>query len=129
MEKLYVMIVDDEPINRALLSIKLKEYKPLDREINIYEANSGLEAIALTKDLVNKQQTPSLIFMDLRMPHLDGYETTKKIKKEYKNIPIILHSAQLNIKEFHNNHKEFDDVLEKPISEFKLNQILEKYIQ
>ena len=65
-----IVIADDRWDNRQLL---VKLLSPLGFEI--YEAQNGREAIEKWE-----QYAPHLIFMDLRMPVMDGYEATKQIK-------------------------------------------------
>jgi len=66
-----VLIVDDKLDNRALL---LKILKPFGFELQ--EAGNGREAV----DIWNIWK-PHLIWMDLRMPIMGGYETTHEIRK------------------------------------------------
>ncbi|MEG4089211.1 PAS domain S-box protein [Microcoleus sp. Pol12B4] len=65
-----LLIVDDKPLNRQLL---VKLLSPLGFELR--EANNGKEAVD-----VFMEWEPHLIWMDMRMPVMDGYEATKQIK-------------------------------------------------
>jgi PAS domain S-box-containing protein len=65
-----LLIVDDKPLNRQLL---VKLLHPLGFELR--EANNGKEAVDIFMDW-----EPHLIWMDMRMPVMDGYEATKQIK-------------------------------------------------
>jgi PAS domain S-box-containing protein len=65
------LIVDDNPSNRRLLAQLLKVLA-----VDLQEAANGMDAIALWK-----AWQPDLIWMDLRMPDLDGYETTRRIRQ------------------------------------------------
>ncbi|GAB4381415.1 MAG: hypothetical protein Kow00121_39880 [Elainellaceae cyanobacterium] len=65
-----LLIVEDQWTNRQLL---IKLLSPLGFEVQ--EAENGREAIALWQ-----QWQPHLIWMDMRMPVMDGYEATKQIK-------------------------------------------------
>uniref|UniRef100_UPI0030DA8ED3 ATP-binding protein n=1 Tax=Planktothrix sp. PCC 11201 TaxID=1729650 RepID=UPI0030DA8ED3 len=65
-----ILTVDDKPINCKLL---IQLLSPLGFELK--EARNGLEAIAIWN-----QWEPHLIWMDMRMPVMDGYEATKYIK-------------------------------------------------
>lgn len=125
----YVLIVDDEPINRMLLNLRLKYFETEQIKIDIYEANDGLESIEITKEMVDNNKKPSLIFMDWKMPRLSGVDAAEKIKEQYSHIPIVLHSAYLGIREISQNLKQFDDLLEKPIGEKLLENIVEKYLR
>lgn len=65
-----ILVVDDKPINRQLL---VRLLAPLGFEIR--EASNGQEAIVMWE-----VWQPHLIWMDMRMPIMDGYEATKYIK-------------------------------------------------
>lgn len=78
-----ILIVDDEPLNRALLRSILKEY-------DTSEAVNGLEALEKAQQI-----NPDLILMDIMMPEMDGIEATRKLKGNFstQRIPIIIVSA------------------------------------
>ena len=74
------LIVDDEKTNRLILKSLLGK-----QGYQTIEAVNGQEAI----DLFN-QENPSIIFMDVMMPLIDGYEATRQIKAASANrfVPI-----------------------------------------
>lgn len=81
-----VLIADDE----ALIRMDLKE---LLEESSTYqvvaEAKNGVEAVVAAKEM-----KPDVIFLDIRMPEMDGIEAAKKISSEIKRrIPIIMLTA------------------------------------
>ncbi|MDY6783246.1 MAG: response regulator, partial [Cyanobacteriota bacterium] len=65
-----ILVVDDNALNRQLL---VKLLAPLGFQVS--EASSGREAIERWQ-----QWKPHLIFMDMRMPDMNGYEATQRIK-------------------------------------------------
>ncbi|MBO3457304.1 AAA family ATPase [Aetokthonos hydrillicola Thurmond2011] len=69
-----ILVVDDRDYNRQLL---MKLLKPIGFEVQ--EATNGAEAIEIWDSY-----SPALIWMDMRMPVLDGYEATKRIKSTAK---------------------------------------------
>ncbi|GET44508.1 multi-sensor hybrid histidine kinase [Microseira wollei NIES-4236] len=69
-QKYRILIVDDSPENRQLLFELLSTFG-----FDIREASNGIEAIE-----VWESWQPHLIWMDLRMPLMDGYEATKEIR-------------------------------------------------
>jgi len=80
-----ILLVEDNLINQEVASMMLHRVG-----IEVEVANNGKEA--LDKHLLNLSQY-DLIFMDLHMPVMNGYEAAKHIRKHDKNIPIIALSA------------------------------------
>jgi len=115
----YVLVAEDDPTNQMLISILLKE-----RGIKYKMANNGKEAIeyALEEDF-------DVIFMDIKMPIIDGLKAIKELRKRGYNKPIISLSANV-LKE---DKEEFlkagaDDTLNKPIIPEELDKVLSKYL-
>ena len=71
-----VLIVDDNDNNRLTLNLLLEEVEGVE----IYEAEDGQIAVEMCV-----KQHYDLIFMDIMMPNLDGFEATKLIKQVDKN--------------------------------------------
>ena len=80
-----ILVVEDNPENRALLSKLLRSVG-----FEVHEAGNGQEAI----EQYEKRQ-PDLIWMDMRMPVMDGYEGTRSLRAPAKTqkLPIIGLSA------------------------------------
>lgn len=83
-----ILVVEDNLDNRRILVYRLKRIG----EFEILEASNGEEALAI----VRSSPPPDLIFMDLKMPVMDGWEATKKIRQlDFgREIPIIALTAQ-----------------------------------
>ncbi|BAU12356.1 two-component hybrid sensor and regulator [Leptolyngbya sp. NIES-3755] len=75
-----ILVVEDKAENRQLL---LELLTPIGFEVR--SVNQGQAAIDLLKSWM-----PDLIWMDMRMPVLDGYETTRRIKASHDRAPIII---------------------------------------
>lgn len=116
------LIVEDNPINQIVLKNMLKQVKILS-DI----ANDGIEAI----EMVKKKQY-DIIFMDIQMPHMDGYEATGHIRKlpNYQQIPIIAVSAHA-FKSDANKSIEagMNDHITKPVSMNDLIKTISKWIK
>ncbi|MEX0929583.1 MAG: response regulator [Balneolales bacterium] len=82
-EVITVMLVEDDPLNRLLISIILKQ---IYADIHIIEAENGQRAIEEFKETI-----PNLIIMDIQMPIMNGYEATSAIRKLEggDKVPII----------------------------------------
>ncbi len=108
-----ILIVDDEEKNLKLMAVLLESYG------YVYEtAKNGLEALEKTKTFL-----PDLIFLDIMMPEMDGYETCRRLKSdpETQNIPVVMVTA---LAERESKIKGLDvganDFLTKPIDKTEL---------
>lgn len=79
-----VLIVEDDETSLMLLRVFLA-----NENYTILNAENGQTALQVY------QENPDikLILMDLKMPVMDGYEATRKIRESNKNIPIVAQSA------------------------------------
>ena len=101
-----VLIVDDNRINRILLSDIIRKM-----DIEILSAENGVEAL----ELCDLNPDISLILMDIRMPIMDGVESTILIKNSYPNIPIISMTAYIVFGKIdEENKKYFSGFITKP---------------
>ncbi len=115
-----VLVVDDLEDNRTLLAGLLTAVG-----FAVREASSGEEAISIWR-----QWQPQLIWMDKRMPHMDGLEATRQIRDEERatgrpRVPIIAVSASAM------EHERADilaagcdDFLPKPFREAAIFQLM-----
>jgi len=69
-----ILIVDDEPHLRLLLEQTLEEFE--DHGVEFFSAGNGSEAL----DIIKKEM-PELIFLDVTMPEISGYEVCGKSKR------------------------------------------------
>jgi two-component system LytT family response regulator len=109
------IVIDDEPAARRLMRNLLREY---DDVVDVVaEASTGKEAIEKIESL-----DPDLIFLDIQMPDLTGFEVIEQLKKK-PNIIFTTAYEQYAIKAF----ETFSiDYLLKPIKEERLEQSMEK---
>ena len=84
MAKKYIVVADDQPGVRCLLSEVLSRDKYV-----LLEAGSGEEAI----DFIQQQEI-DLVFLDVKMPRLDGVTTLKKILLQPRHPPVVIMTAQ-----------------------------------
>ncbi len=120
-DKKKVLIVDDNIDN-----VKMLKSHILNLGFWVYEANNGKQGI-----LYAKEYLPDIIFMDIRMPDINGYDAATEIKNDPKlqNVKIIAATATVqneNIAE--TKHGVFDDVLRKPILIDSLIKSLKKFM-
>jgi signal transduction histidine kinase/DNA-binding NarL/FixJ family response regulator len=117
-----ILIADDTESNLELLSAYCA-----DMNLSFELARNGNEVIQAIK-----KRKPHLIFMDIRMPIMDGYQTVKLIKTDdsTKDIHVIAVSASsLHSKQELIVNAGFDCYITKPIEDFKLKQILAKFLK
>ena len=118
IEKLKILIADDENLVKVYLGIILKD---LNKEI-IY-ANNGLEAI----EKFSQNPDIDLILMDIKMPEMDGLEATRKIRELNKDVYIIIQTAFAELK---NHDKAIEsganNYITKPIEKKKLIKIIKQ---
>ncbi len=124
LSKVHVLIVEDNNINSLLAKTLLSKILP---KAQITTVNNGQEAI-------EKCETDNfdILFMDIQMPVMNGYEATQEIRKltNYKTTPIIALTAGTVIGE-----KEkclemgMNDYVSKPIIKGSLEEIISKWIK
>ena len=88
-----VLIVDDDEDDRDLFCIAVHELEP---KINCILARNGEEALQGLR--LEKFPKPDLIFLDLNMPRLNGFQFLSELKKDVqlKGIPIVIYTASKN---------------------------------
>lgn len=82
-----ILVVDDEPMNIRVLELLLKD-EPLYK---IFSASSGRDALKMLEET-----GMDLVFLDVNMPDMDGFETLKRIREKYFG-PVIFMTADKEI--------------------------------
>ncbi|MFV9551183.1 response regulator [Algibacter sp. PT7-4] len=121
-DKFSVLVAEDNRMNQKVIKFLLER-----QGADCTFVKNGIEALELYKIL-----DFDMIFMDIYMPDMDGYEATKFIKETQKYItnktPIIGVSASAFEKDIEKaKHAGIDDFLSKPIHVDKLKKLLVKY--
>lgn len=112
------ILVDDEALALRRLERLLESYA--DRLQIIGQAQDGAEAVALIDRL-----KPDLVFLDIQMPELNGFEVLQKLN----HVPVIIFSTafdQYALDAFETNSIDY---LLKPIDPQRLDQAIEKLIR
>jgi len=78
-----VLFVDDNPDNRRLIAYFLR-----DAGADVHTVDSGAQALKTWHTLA-----PDLILMDIQMPHMDGYATTRALRERGCQVPIVALTA------------------------------------
>ncbi|MBP0020365.1 MAG: response regulator [Cyanobacteria bacterium SBLK] len=116
-----ILAADDRETNRKLL---VKLLAPLGFEIQV--ARNGLEAVEIYEDW-----HPHLIFMDLQMPVMDGYEATQRIRaKIVEQAPAIIAitASILEEEQASLSQSSFDDFTRKPFHTTTIFDKLAKHL-
>lgn len=82
--KKHILTIDDERSIRDAFVLALEDFD----EIQVHEAQNGLEGVELAKSVV-----PDLIFIDLNMPVMNGTEAIKQIRERHPQVPIYVVTA------------------------------------
>ncbi|SIO95296.1 ATP-binding response regulator [Vibrio spartinae] len=114
-----ILVTDDSQVQRSLVRLYLKK---LGAEV--YEAENGQQAI----DVVS-QKSIDIVFMDIQMPIMNGFEACRQIKAMYPNLPVIALSGESGEQEIRQIAQTMDDRLLKPTTQKLLKEILEKWIK
>ena len=118
-----VLVVDDTPVNVVVVKNLLKKTK-----IQVEAAASGMECLEKTS-----HTKYDLIFLDYRMPEMDGIETLKKLKEQTDNPNKDTHVVTLTANAISGARERFiqegfDDYLTKPIDVGNLETTLLKFL-
>jgi putative two-component system response regulator len=108
-----ILLVDDDPFNLLLLETHLNSLP-----YQILKANSGEEALAL----VQKQEI-DLIFLDVMMPGLNGYEVCSRLKTQENTrlIPVVLITALDDLdSRVKGMESGADDFISKPVNHIEI---------
>jgi CheY-like chemotaxis protein len=116
-----ILIADDHTENRFLLKTLLE-----GAGFAILEAQNGKEALGAFE-----KEAPDFIWMDMRMPVMDGYEAVRQIRKRPggEKLPIIAITASV----FRSQRPEIlaagcDDMVFKPFREHKIFEVMTRFL-
>lgn len=120
-EDLKVMVIDDSKTIRRTAETLLKKVG-----CDVYTATDGFDALAKIADT-----KPNIIFVDIMMPRLDGYQTCALIKNnnEFKQTPVIMLSSKDGLFDKAKGRiVGSDEYLTKPFSKNELLGAIEAHV-
>jgi DNA-binding response OmpR family regulator len=84
-----VLIVDDEPLIRLLLEQTLEVFE--EQGVEVLSAENGIEAVEIIK-----KERPELVFLDVMMPKMNGFEVCSIVKQQLKmsDVCIVMLTAK-----------------------------------
>ncbi|GIN56937.1 hypothetical protein J8TS2_12560 [Lederbergia ruris] len=112
VQRAKILIVDDDPVNRQVLSRILME------ENDIITAASGKEAM----DYIRKKDW-DLVISDVMMPNMSGYQLTAKIRQQFtlSELPILLLTARNQLEDIYTGFQSgANDYVSKPVDALEL---------
>ncbi len=121
IENLKILIAEDDEISAILLTKTIKIFSK-----EILKAKTGIEALKACRD----NPDIDLILMDIQMPEMDGYETTRRIRQFNKDVIIIAQTAYALT-----GYREkaiaagCNDYISKPIKKEELMAVMHKYFR
>ncbi|HJR99946.1 MAG TPA: PAS domain S-box protein [Flavobacterium sp.] len=124
LENSKILIVEDNKINMLLLKTIIKNSVPTAK---IFEASNGQEAVLQFENIL-----PDIVFMDIQMPVMNGYEATEAIRKlaSGKEVPIIAITAGTEKEEKSKCiEMEMNDYISKPIVKGIIEKTLVKWVK
>jgi len=117
-----VLVVDDSKTVRRSASGFLT-----DIGLSVVTASDGFEALAKVVDC-----KPAIVFVDIMMPRLDGYQTCALIKNnaEFRNIPVIMLSSKDGLFDRARGRVAgADDHLAKPFNATQMTEAVAKHLR
>src|SRR5688572_5615640 len=101
-----ILVIDDEAEIRKSLRMIL-EYEGYD----VIEASAGAEGLALAE-----REAPELVFLDVKMPGMDGLEVLQRLQAARESLPVVVISGHATKEEVANSIKRGAiDFIEKPL--------------
>jgi len=111
-----ILLAEDVEINREILIASME-----NTGVEIDCAENGVEALRLLSDNPEKYD---LVFMDVQMPEMDGFEATRRIRRSGNKIPVIAMTANVFKEDIeHCLAAGMDDHIGKPLN---MDNVLEK---
>jgi CheY-like chemotaxis protein len=115
-----ILVVDDDPLIRRLIATTLEDVSGFD----LVEAGDGLEAIERAE-----KTEPSIVFLDIDMPHLDGIATCAELRSSPRTSGatiVILTAATDDRAERRAGEAGADLFLTKPFSPLDLLRLVDR---
>lgn len=126
----FILLIDDDEIFNFLNSRIVEESGRVD---SVKACLSGKEALEYLKlCIANGEPMPNLIFLDVKMPLMDGHSFLKGFSElpneQIKDVKIAMLSSSLDPRDVQQSMRYPNVIgfLEKPLDEFKLDEIFQK---
>jgi signal transduction histidine kinase/CheY-like chemotaxis protein len=117
-KKMTILVAEDEEYNFIYIEALLTKLG-----VNILRAYTGKQAIEICK-----ADDVDLVLMDIKMPEMNGYEATMKIREFHPHLPIIAQTAYAEKSEVIRYGNIFNDYITKPFSGEKLLAVIQVFM-
>lgn len=122
-KKYTILVAEDEEVNYLYIDALCEEEKIID--FDLIHAKNGKEAF----EICLQNNKIDLVLMDIKMPIMNGYEATEKIKSIYPALPIIAQTAYSTEADKALAYKfGCDDFISKPLNKDKLFRLIKKHL-
>ena len=119
----HILVAEDERMTRQMIVENLKHILP---ESQITTADNGVQAVRLS----DQAAALEMVFLDIRMPLLDGIQAAKSIRKRWKNCQIIFLTAYSDYEYMHEAISlQAADYLLKPFSQTGMAVAVHKAVE
>jgi signal transduction histidine kinase/CheY-like chemotaxis protein len=119
VRKLKILIAEDDDVSEMLISMSIEMYSK-----EILKAKTGVEAVEMCK----KNPNIDLVFMDIQMPEISGYDATRQIR-EFNNQIVIIAQTAYGLPNDREKAIEAgcNDYITKPLSKNELRALIQKH--
>jgi two-component system LytT family response regulator len=118
---LSTIIVDDEPLARKGLEVRLADHEDVDIIAQCHNGREALEAV--------RAYEPDLMFLDIQMPGLNGFEVVQAIIEQGLKLPIVIFVTAFDQYALQAFEVHAQDYLLKPADENRLAESMDKVRQ
>ena len=114
-----VLVVDDVPENRDIFVVSLED------DYRVLQASDGAEGIE-----VAEREEPDLIFLDVSMPGMGGFDTIAALRKHHSlfSVPVIAITAHSVVSAKRAVERGCNDFLLKPLNAEKIRSKLSEWL-
>jgi PAS domain S-box-containing protein len=118
-----ILVADDNAVNLLLATAIIKKILP---NVILFRANNGIEAVSLFK-----KENPAMIFMDVQMPEMNGYEAATAIRglANGATVPIVaLTAATVSGEKERCIEAGMNDYISKPFVKEAIVKVIKEYL-
>lgn len=131
----HFMFVDDSDADRFLFDYLVRS---VSDDVTLTPAGDGEEALILIRDLISRGEAPHVVFLDINMPRMNGYEFLGEYHKmlaaenmehfEPKDLPAFIILTTSYREQDYKQTMAYDfvvDYIEKPLKKERISEILD----